>query len=152
MSRKKNKVAKFTLSQDAADRLIRTVKQTVEKEFNMPAAGDHNAEFHVRANNDSENFTIAVYQGEVNRQRHSMSARITHLGLPLLRLCVNGSTHTNPDGTKIGRTHWHVYREGEDDWNAFDANITSPSFVDDTILLLDKFNVIRKPHLQESLL
>ena len=66
----------------------------------MPAAGEHNAEFHVRAD-DGEKFTIAVFQGTKNAARHQISARITKLGIPLIRLCVNSGTHNNPDGTRI---------------------------------------------------
>jgi len=65
---------------------------------------------------------------------------------------VNGSTHTNPDGTRISGTHWHIYKEGEDDWNAQAADIESPDFVNDTIRLLDRFNVIRRPDFQEKLI
>ncbi|PJM79971.1 DUF6978 family protein [Bifidobacterium scaligerum] len=152
MARKKNRTQRYFLSQDEADRLITTTKHAVEQVFKMPMAGEHNAEFHVQSDDDGEDFIIAVYQGTLNKDRHSMSARITRLGIPLLRLCVNGSTHRNPDGTQIGGTHWHIYKEGEDDWNAYPADIDSPDFVKDTILLLDKFNVIRKPLFQESLI
>lgn len=141
----------YTLSQNEAERLIAMVKNAVERQFTMPAGGEHNAEFHVLAD-DGEDFTIAVYQGAINAKRHSMSARVTRIGVPLLRLCVNGSTHTNPDGTRVEGTHWHVYKEGEDDWNAEPADISSPDFVNDTILLLDRFNVIRKPIFQEKLI
>lgn len=83
---------------------------------------------------------------------HSLP-RLTHtLSVPLLRLCVNGSTHTNPDGERISGTHWHIYKEGEDDWNAQTADIESPDFVNDTIRLLDRFNVIRRPDFQEKLI
>ncbi|WP_413540808.1 hypothetical protein [Bifidobacterium longum] len=49
-------------------------------------------------------------------------------------------------------THWHIYKEGEDDWNAQTADIESPDFVNDTIRLLDRFNVIRRPDFQEKLI
>ncbi len=93
-----------------------------------------------------------MFKGAINADRHSMSARITRLGVPLLRLCVNGSTHTNPDGERISGTHWHIYKEGEDDWNAQTADIESPDFVNDTIRLLDRFNVIHRPDFQEKLI
>lgn len=150
MSRK-NRKPRFTLSQEEAERLIMAVKNTVEDEFRMPAAGEHNAQFHVKAD-DNEDFTIAVYQGTLNINRHSMSARVTRLGVPLMRLCVNGSTHTNPDGTRIPGTHWHVYKEGYDDFVAYPATLESDGFVDATIALLDKFNVIKRPVFQESLI
>nr|DAP63057.1 MAG TPA: hypothetical protein [Caudoviricetes sp.] len=150
MSRK-NRKPRFTLSQEEAERLITAVKNAVEDVFRMPAAGEHNAEFHVRAD-DGEKFTIAVFQGTKNAARHQISARITKLGIPLIRLCVNSGTHNNPDGTRISGTHWHVYREGDDDLVAYPADLTSDGFVDATIALLDKFNVIKRPVFQESLI
>ena len=150
MSRK-NRKPRFTLSQEEAERLIAAVKNAVEDTFRMPAAGEHNAEFQVEAD-DGENFTIAVFQGKLNASRHSMSARVTRLGVPLIRLCVNGSTHNNPDGTRVSGTHWHVYREGYDDYVAYPADLASDGFVDATIALLDKFNVIKRPVFQGSLI
>ena len=146
-----NRKSIYTLSQDEAARLIAEAKNAMEKLFVMPTAGERNAEFHVLGD-DGKQFTIAVFKGTLNANRHSMSARITRLGVPLLRLCVNGSTHTNPDGERISGTHWHIYREGEDDWNAEAADIGSPDFVNDTIRLLDRFNVIRRPDFQERLI
>ena len=136
MSRK-NRKPRFTLSQEEAERLITAVKNAVEDVFRMPAAGEHNAEFHVRAD-DGEKFTIAVFQGTKNAARHQISARITKLGIP--------------DGTRISGTHWHVYKEGDDDLVAYPANLESDGFVDATIALLDKFNVIKRPVFQESLI
>ena len=126
MSRK-NRKPRFTLSQEEAERLITAVKNAVEDVFRMPAAGEHNAEFHVRAD-DGEKFTIAVFQGTKNAARHQISARITKLGIPLIRLCVNSGTHNNPDGTRISGTHWHVYREGDDDLVAYPADLASVAF------------------------
>lgn len=148
---RKRKVARFTLSQAEADELIRAVKRAVEDTFSMPAAGEHNAEFHVRSVT-GDDFTVAVYQGSVDASRHSMSARITRMGVPLLRLCVNGSPHTNPDGVRVAGTHWHIYREGADDFFAYPAELDSDGFVEATMALLDEFNVIEKPRFQESLI
>ena len=38
----------------------------------------------------------------------------------LVRLCVDRHRHRNPDRTRVGRTHLHVYREGYDDRYATD--------------------------------
>lgn len=141
---------RFTLTQTEADLLIAETKRAVEKVVNMPAQGVHNAEFHVKSQEHS--FTIALYRGRINANKHTLSARISVSGIPLIRLCVNGSTHTNPDGTRVGGTHWHIYREGFDDSFADAANINSPDFVHDTILLLNKFHVIQKPEFQGALL
>ena len=64
MSRKNRKPI-YTLSQDEAERLIAEVKNSVEKLFVMPAAGERNAEFHVLGD-DGEKFTIAVFKGAIN--------------------------------------------------------------------------------------
>lgn len=149
---RKNKYTdpKYTLSQDEADRLAAELKNAVDSFFRMPAGGEQKARFHVRAD-DGDDFSIHVFRGRIDPDRH-IAAVVTRCHTPLLRLCVNGRPHTNPDGSKAGRTHWHVYKEGEDDWNAYPADIDSPDFVNDTILLLDKFNVIRKPAFQGEML
>lgn len=149
MSRK-SFTPRFTLTQTEANSLIEETKRAVENVVTMPAQGVHNAEFHVKSQEHS--FTISLYRGNINANKHTLSARISVSGIPLIRLCVNGSTHTNPDGTRIGGTHWHIYREGFDDFVAVAANIDSPDFVHDTILLLDKFHVIQKPKFQGALL
>lgn len=149
MSRK-SFAPRFTLTQSEANLLIAETKRAVEDVVTMPAQGVHNAEFHVKSQEHS--FTISLYKGNINANKHTLSARISVSGIPLIRLCVNGSTHTNPDGTRIGGTHWHIYREGFDDSFAVAANINSPDFVRDTILLLDKFNVIKKPKFQGALI
>ncbi|WP_395952110.1 DUF6978 family protein [Bifidobacterium callitrichos] len=67
------------------------------------------------------------------------------------QLCVEGTPHTNPDGSKIGRTRLHVYHEGVDDRVAYPIDIDSPDFVEDTVMLLDRFHVVRKPNFQEGI-
>lgn len=147
----KDRKPRFTLEQAEAERMVAAVKNAVEQSFTMPEPGGQNAEFHAR-DGKGEGFTIAVYRGRRNALRHEISARISRGGVPLLRLCVNGTPHVNPDGERIGGTHWHVYREGEDDCNAYPADVASPDFVSDTILLLDRFHVVRKPLFQEELI
>lgn len=142
--------ARWTLRQQDAERLIEELKNTVEREVAMPAPGEQNRQFHVQADS-GEDFTIALFQGKRNLERHMISARITRSNIQLMRLCVNGTPHPNPDGSRPGRTHLHIYREGYDDRVAHPIDIESPDFVNDTILLLDKFHVIRKPHFQEGM-
>ena len=98
MSRK-NRKPRFTLSQEEAERLITAVKNAVEDVFRMPAAGEHNAEFHVRAD-DGEKFTIAVFQGTKNAasiryQPHHETGNSADTPMRQQR------THNNPDGTRI---------------------------------------------------
>ncbi|MDD6461422.1 MAG: hypothetical protein PUF51_02995 [Bifidobacteriaceae bacterium] len=140
---------RFTLSQQEADFLIKEIKNTVESIFVMPQPGERNSEFHVPASN-GDYFTIAVFQGARDPSRHQISARISQSGIPLLRLCVNATSHHNPDGTRVGGTHWHIYREGFDDLWTSPASLVSDSFLESTISLLNQFNVIEKPMFQRS--
>lgn len=151
MSRK-SKNRDVVLKQEVAEQLIALTKDSIESTFKMPDAGERNKQFYVEGDdNEGTIFTIALYRGIHNPMRHQISARISANGIPLLRLCVNSSPHHNPDGTRISGTHWHVYREGFDTSVAYEADIASASFVGDTILLLDKFNVIKKPSFQGEL-
>ncbi len=147
-SEKKDREPSYALSQQDADMLLEETKRRVEKMLAMPDPGEKNKEFHVTGLDSGERFTISLYQGAKNPRKHSLGARIAKSGIPLLRLCVNGSRHTNPDGSKVGGTHWHIYKEGYDDWYAFTADLQSGKFIDDTITLLDKFHVIEKPDIQ----
>ena len=141
----------YTLSQDEAERLIKELKDTVERVVAMPAPGEQNSQFHVTGRDDGEGFAIALFRGRRNPDKHEISARVTRSGIQLMRLCVNGTPHVNPDGTRPGRTHLHIYREGFDARVAYPVDIASPDFVGDTMLLLDRFNVIDKPHFQEGM-
>ncbi|MCI6795388.1 MAG: hypothetical protein MR581_05365 [Lachnospiraceae bacterium] len=40
----------------------------------------------------------------------------------LVRLDINSPDHMNPDGTKVGRNHIHIYREGYADRWAYDID------------------------------
>ncbi|PJM76797.1 DUF6978 family protein [Bifidobacterium felsineum] len=140
----------WTLSQADAERLIDEIKKTFEREFTMPAPGEHNREFRVKGVGGTE-YTIAPYQGKRDPSKHSVSARTSRNNIQLMRLCVNGAPHTNPDGTVTSGTHLHVYREGYDARTADPVDIESPDFVEDTILLLKKFNVIEIPSFQDGI-
>jgi hypothetical protein len=48
----------------------------------------------------------------------------------LVRLDVSGAAHRNPDGTRLGGTHIHLYRQREDDDWAYalsPADFSNPS-------------------------
>lgn len=150
---KKASKPRWTLSQEDAEHLIVELKDAVEHYVVMPSPGEQNCEFHVEAQESDDSFVISLFRGKLNTERHMISARIAESGIQLMRLCVNGTPHPNPKNTvpDPGRTHLHIYREGFDDHIAYPVDIESPNFVEDTILLLDKFHVIRKPDFQEGL-
>lgn len=143
----------YGLTQAEADALVMEIKNAVDDRVTLPSGGQQRTRFTVQAE-DGEGFSIALYRGARNpAKQHVAAIAVDRGGIPLLRLCVNGTPHTNPDGTVIPGTHWHIYTEGYGDSYATPADdITSPSFAENTIRLLDRFHVIKKPDMQESLL
>ena len=104
-------------------------------------------EVEVKAVSTNEVFTIRIYRGKVNREKYNLGAIIQKHGLPILELHIGpANRHTNPDGTIIEGSHWHIYSEQYGRTQAFPADdIESDRFVDNTIAFLEKFNVIEKP-------
>lgn len=82
-----------------------------------------------------------------------MGARIKKDGILLLELHVNpGKVHPNPDGSKIIGSHWHIYTEEYGRQFAIPAeDIKSDNFVENTLLFLKKFNVIKQPNISFQL-
>lgn len=145
-------MSRVKLTEEEARSLIREVKRSVESWVAMPAAGEQNKEFNVESSNSEHHYTVALYQGRKNPHRHSISARITVNGVLLLRLCVNGSPHNNPDKTRVSGTHWHIYSEEYEDRYAVEASLSSDDFIDSTVALLERFHVVEKPQFQGGLL
>lgn len=108
-----------------------------------------NIEFQVIGDTQKDIFTIRIYRGKINLKKYEVSARIFWNNVMLLELHIDpGKIHINPDGTKIAGSHWHIYTEKYGRKMAFPADdIQSDQFVRNTILFLDKFHVIEKPHI-----
>jgi hypothetical protein len=63
-----------------------------------------------------ERFLLDLWRGTIRLSKYRFQTRARQV-IVLVRLCLNGAPHTNPDGVRIGGTHLHVYREGfEDRW------------------------------------
>lgn len=63
-----------------------------------------------------EHFLLDIWRGtlRLSKVKHQTRGRKV---VVLVRLDIDGAPHTNPDGTKLGGSHLHVYREGyEDKW------------------------------------
>ena len=58
-----------------------------------------------------EKFLLDIWRGtyRLSKVRYQTRARGV---IVLVRLDIDGSPHTNPDGTKLNGTHIHLYREG----------------------------------------
>jgi hypothetical protein len=83
-----------------------------------------------------ERFLLDIWRGTIrlSKYRYQTRARISTI---LARLDVAGAPHTNPDGTSIGPTHLHLYREGFEDRWAFELDssiFTEPSDIGKTFL------------------
>lgn len=139
-------MASARITQDEADRLLNMLKHTLVSEINFPAKGD-SIEFNVVGDNKQDIFAVNIFRGKINRFKYNIGARIVKNGIMLLELHINPTNvHLNPDGEKIIGSHWHIYSEEYGRLWAFPADdIESEEFVENTILFLEKFNVIERP-------
>lgn len=122
------------------------IKRTLISEISFPQKGKA-IEFNVVGDSKQDVFAINIFRGKINRLKYNIGTRIVKNGIMLLELHINPSNiHTNPDGEKITGSHWHIYSEEYGRLWAFPAeNIESEQFVENTIVFLDKFNVIEQP-------
>jgi hypothetical protein len=61
-----------------------------------------------------ERFLLDLWRGTVKLSKYRFQTRGRQV-IVLVRLCLKGAPHTNPDGVKLAGTHLHRYREGYDD-------------------------------------
>ena len=103
------------LTQTEADALIAMKKTFMNPiTITLPPGTDKS---HVLVGEDPrERFLLDLWRGtfQISKLKYQTRARNV---IALVRLDVDGAPHTNPDGTKLGGTHIHIYREGyEDKW------------------------------------
>lgn len=141
-------MAKNQLKQEEIEYLLTLLKNTLVDSINFPSKGK-SEQFEVKALMSNELFNIRIYRGNVNRTKYNLGAIIARNSIPLLELHIGpGNRHTNPDGTVIEGSHWHIYSEEHGRTEAFLADeIDSEKFVENTIAFLDKFNVFEKPEI-----
>ena len=134
------------LTQNEADELLQMLKRTLINSISFPEKG-RSIEFDVKGDTNKELFTIKICRGKIDREKYDTGARIKKNGILLLELHINRTKiHINPDGSKIVGSHWHIYSEQYGRRMAFPAeDIESDKFVENTIMFLDRFNVIEKP-------
>ena len=145
----------YKLTQQEADEMISMLKHTLEDVVNFPERGK-NTYFQVEGTTKRDKFTIQICRGSINRLKYNIGARINISGISLLELHINPSNkHTNPDGTTILGSHWHIYSEKYGRAFAIEAeDIQSDQFIENTLLLLQRFNVVECPdiHMQIELI
>lgn len=141
-----DKMATVKLTDAEARQLLEMIKHTLIAEVQFPIKGQ-TKEFDVVGDTKKDVFSINIYRGKIQPLKCNMGARIKKNGIMLLELHLNPTdVHCNPDGEKIKGSHWHIYTEGYGRLYAFPAeDIESEQFIDNTLLFLDRFNVVNKP-------
>lgn len=135
-----------TLTQAEAEHLLQMIKSTLQDQVNFPNQGE-SVEFDVKGDTKKDIFTIKIYRGKINRNKHEIGARVKKDGTMLLELHIApGKPHMNPDGEKIIGSHWHIYHEKHYRRQAYPAiDIADDDFIASTLSFFEKFNVIDKP-------
>ena len=129
------------ITQAEAERLIRTLKYSLEEQINFPGKGEI-TEFKVAGEQSRDVFVVAVFRGKINGLKYNISARILMNGIMLMEL------HINPSNIHIKGNHWHIYHEKYGRLWAFPAeNIASDRFIENTVEFLVKFNVVKRPEI-----
>ena len=143
---------KGKLTQEEADRLIAMLKTTLCKEIYFPSRNS-GTEFDVQGDTKQDIFTIKIFRSKIKHNKYTFGKKKKKDGILLLELHINpGNPHSNPDGTIIIGSHWHVYREGYDRKFAFPAtNIDDDDFISNTLQFFDKFHLIDKPNVNYQL-
>lgn len=143
------------ISQVEADELLRMLKEALVREITFPSSGQQ-VEFKVKGQTANNIFAVNIYRGKIQKLKYNIGARIEVNGTMLLELHIGATnTHFNPDGEKITGNHWHIFHDGLERKWAFPAeDIQSDKFVENTILFLEKFNVVEQPNIiyQQELL
>lgn len=142
------------LTQAEAERLISALKKALINTLAAPEKGK-TVDFDAKTiyETPSEMFVITIFRGRINRDKLSYAARIKIKNTILMELHINPSgKHSNPDGTIIEGSHWHVYKEGYDNHYAYVAeDVYSNDFVANTLLFFEKFNIIDRPVITDQL-
>jgi len=142
------------LTQSEADFLMAMKKSFVSPvSISLPPGSDQTHE--LIGENERENFLLDLWRGTIRLSKFRYQTRGRKI-IVLARLDIDGAPHTNPDGTRIGGSHLHLYREGFDDKWAFKLDpgmFSSPMTMGKAFEDFCRFcNVDMIPSFQESLL
>ena len=147
------------LTQVEADNLIRMDKKRTSNHSHIfPTPGTHTIVSLVSTDNTVE-FTINFYHAII-KQNKIQAAELYEKGTVLLRMCIGGKHHINPqgnaplamfygfEGQDTGENHLHYYAEGWDTKWAVPLKIDSNLFYPLTRIayyFMDHCHVIDKP-------
>ena len=142
------------LTQIEADTLIAMKKTFVRPvTLSMPPGSDQTHE--LIGNDDRERFLLDLWRGTLKLSKIKYQTRGRKV-IVLVRLDIDGAPHTNPDGTRLNRTHIHIYREGYEDKWAFPVDPGEFGNISDIKRTLEDFcrycNIQDIPPFQEGLI
>ncbi len=144
------------LQQAEAEALLAMHKRFVDFEAITISPGlDKTYELIGTGENEKEKFQLDLWRGtiRISKVKYQTRGRKTFV---LARLELNGSPHTNPDGTRLDGNHLHIYSEGyEDKWAVpIDASLFRD--ISSMVTALEDFcrfcNVDALPVIRETLL
>ncbi len=142
------------LTRDDATRLMSMAKRFSIGDTIILGPGRSEARA-LEAEDPKEKFILDLRVSKYKLSKFTTQNRV-RVAIPLIRLDVDGSPHTNPDGELIEGTHLHLYQVGFDDKWAYplDPNV----FTDqkDKVKMLEEFckycNISDLPAIQVAML
>jgi len=103
------------LTQVEADSLI-AMRKMFEQTTAISISPGSDQTHELISDDKKERFLLDIWRGSLRLSKIKKQIRGRKV-IILVRLDIDGSPHTNPDGTTIGGSHLHVYREGyENKW------------------------------------
>ena len=101
------------LTQSEADALIAMAKHFADATaISIPPGVDQTRD--LVSIDPKERFLLDIWRATFRLSKVRYQTR-GHQIIVLVRLCIDGAPHTNPDGARLTGSHLHVYREGYDD-------------------------------------
>ena len=101
------------LTQTEADTLIAMRKSFLNPgTISLPRGTDQTHD--LIGEDKREGFLLDLWRGTIRLSKFRYQTRGRKV-IVLVRLDIDSAPHTNPDGTQIGRSHLHLYREGYED-------------------------------------
>ncbi|NHZ85913.1 MAG: hypothetical protein GWP19_08540 [Planctomycetia bacterium] len=143
-------MSSIELTQNEADALINIEKKKINRSiYEYPHLGGR-LNIPLKSTNNKEEFHLDITRSNIKLSKTSHQNRSRKI-IILVRLCIDGSPHRNPDGSEIQRNHIHIYREGYGDKWAYPI----PDYftnIENKIITIYEFmeycNIIDQPTIQ----
>ena len=113
-------MAKMEITQNEADALL-TIPKRLQGGgvVRIPNPGQRDR-IDVESLDGREQFYLDMSRSRIKLAKRTHQTR-AHRTVILARLCLDGGTHRNPDGSSVGPNHLHIYRERYADKWAYDV-------------------------------